>query len=398
MKDWKFTIPLVLLFAAFVVIQLLMPKPLDWKQSFSSKDKIPFGTEALYLLSEDIFPGKSITPVRQTIYEQLNNWEVPNVDNYIFITNELDLPKEDVNRLLNFVRRGGSVFITARRFSGPLADTLKLKTFSHSFFNPVDTTHTDSIGIEFIDSKTLERTGSYFFKSNIASSYFESYDTAYTKILARNTSEEVVFINTKYGKGNIFLSTNPLLFTNYYVLDSIGSGFIAHALSHLPIRDILWDEYYKPGKGKLDSPLRFILSEPSLKWAYFVALFTLLIFTFFTAKRKQRIIPIIQPEVNNTVEFAETIGKLYQNYGDFKDIANKRILYFFDQIRLKYKLNIDIIDQDFVQKISNKTGIDSKRIDELQKHILYIKTQNQISEKDLMKLNTLLDGFYKLYK
>jgi hypothetical protein len=396
MKDWKFTIPLVLLFAAFVVIQLLMPKPLDWKQSFSSKDKIPFGTEALYLLSEDIFPDKSITPVRQTIYEQLNNWEVPNMDNYIFITNELDLPKEDINRLLSFARRGGSVFITARRFSGLLADTLKLKTSSHSFFNPADTTYTDSIGIEFIDSKTLERTGTYFFKPNVASSYFESYDTIYSKILARNTSEEIVFINTQYGKGNIFLSTNPLLFTNYYVLDSIGSKFIAQALSHLPVQDILWDEYYKPGKGKFSSPLRFILSESSLKWGYFVALFSLLIFVFFTAKRKQRIIPIIQPEVNNTVEFAETIGKLYQSYGNYKDIADKRIIYLFDQIRLKYKLKLDVNDIDFVEKISNKTGIESKQIAELHKHILYIKTQNQISEKDLMKLNSLLDGFYKL--
>lgn len=398
MKEYKFIIPLAVLFIAFVTMQVLIPKPLSWKQSFSGKDKIPYGSEALYLLSQDIFPGKTITPVRQSIYQQLNNYDTKQPANYIFITNELNLSKTDANQLIDFSNNGGSVFIAATNFTGSFADSLNLTTFAHYIFNPADTNATDSLGLQFVNQNLNSQEFPLTFKSEIVGSYFESYDTAKTEVLAHNTLDEPTFIKIRKGKGNFYLTTTPLLFTNYYVLDQNGATFISKSLSHLPVSNVLWDEYYKPGTKKINTPLQFILSETSLKWAYFIALFSVLCFAIFTAKRKQRIIPIIIPEPNQTVEFAETIGKLYQNYGNFKDIAEKRILYLFDQIKLKYNFRIDAGDEDFVTKIASKTGIDQSLLISLHQHIRYIKTQNQISEGDLMKLNTLLDGFYNVIK
>lgn len=170
MKEYKFIIPLAVLFIAFVTMQVLIPKPLSWKQSFSGKDKIPYGSEALYLLSQDIFPGKTITPVRQSIYQQLNNYDTKQPANYIFITNELNLSKTDANQLIDFSNNGGSVFIAATNFTGSFADSLNLTTFAHYIFNPADTNATDSLGLQFVNQNLNSQEFPLTFKSEIVGS------------------------------------------------------------------------------------------------------------------------------------------------------------------------------------------------------------------------------------
>ena len=43
-----------------IVLQLIVPKPINWSLSYMKKDKIPFGTEALYTALPEIFPGRQL--------------------------------------------------------------------------------------------------------------------------------------------------------------------------------------------------------------------------------------------------------------------------------------------------------------------------------------------------
>jgi hypothetical protein len=70
--------------------------------------------------------------------------------------------------------------------------------------------------------------------------------------------------------------------------------------------------------------LRFILSNPALKYAWWVLLGGLALFIFFNAKRKQRIVPIVEPLKNNSVDFVKSIGNLYLQEGDFHDMMSKK--------------------------------------------------------------------------
>jgi hypothetical protein len=85
------------------------------------------------------------------------------------------------------------------------------------------------------------------------------------------------------------------------------------------------DEYYKPNKFRAaQTPLRYILSVPAYRWAYYVAIFSILIYVVVYARRQQRIIPIIEPFKNLSLEFARTVGTLYYQQKDHRDLAEKK--------------------------------------------------------------------------
>src|SRR5205085_7557129 len=129
-------------------------------------------------------------------------------------------------------------------------------------------------------------------------------------------------------KGNFYLCSTPVFFSNIQLLTLCNNDFAYKALSYLPINDIIWDEYQKQGAEGEDSLLRAVLAHESLKWAYYIALGSVVLFIIFEAKRRQRIIPIIEPLANSTLEFTRTLGNLYLSKGDHKNIAAKKIQYF----------------------------------------------------------------------
>ena len=171
--------------------------------------------------------------------------------------------------------------------------------------------------------------------------------------------------------------------------------FISGALSYFPPKKITWTEYYQLGRQESGSPIRFILSDESLRWAYYLTLFTLLTFVFFEAKRRQRIIPIVKPPENTTLEFAETVGNLYFSHGDHLNLAKKKILFFKEKIRSKYYIQTNVLDEDFYKELSNKTGETVENIKELFKYIGEIERRKQISEAALFDLSKKLDEFLK---
>ena len=98
--------------------------------------------------------------------------------------------------------------------------------------------------------------------------------------------------------------------------------------------------------------MRYILSQPALKWAWYIFLIGMLDFYIFNAKRKQRIVPIIKPLANTTVDFTKTIGNLYYQEGDHGNIIDKKIIYFLEKIRNEY-----LIDTTKLEMISLKNYI-----------------------------------------
>lgn len=59
------------------------------------------------------------------------------------------------------------------------------------------------------------------------------------------------------------------------------------------------------------SPFRYLLAHQPLRWALYLTMITIILFMIFTAKRRQRAIPVIQEPANKSLEFTELIGTLY---------------------------------------------------------------------------------------
>jgi hypothetical protein len=115
----------------------------------------------------------------------------------------------------------------------------------------------------------------------------------------------------------------------------------------------------------------------------------------FNIKRRQRIINEIKPNVNTTMVFTETVGRLYFQKKDNKNIAEKTITYLYEHIRNKYFMNTSTVNQEFVETLSRKSGTDIAVTKKLFDTINEVQSQEQLADVELLLLNEQIENFYK---
>jgi hypothetical protein len=171
--------------------------------------------------------------------------------------------------------------------------------------------------------------------------------------------------------------------------------YVANALSYLKDLDVYWDNYKKSGRIVIDSPMRFILNQASLKWAYYLGMVGLLIFIVFKTKREQRIIPVIKPLENSSIEFAKTVGGLYYEHRDFTDLISKKINFFLEYIRSNYHLNTDSINAETAAVLAVRAGKPLSEAKDILDTILHLKNKKHHVEQDVIQLNEKINQFKK---
>ena len=386
MKGYRRYIALiVVLFGALVLLDYFRPKPVDWSPTFSREDKIPYGTYALYELLPDIFKGEPVVPVRETVYNQLQDstqW-----GNYIFISEFFALDSLDANLLLDYVQRGNNVFIAAENFSFDLSDTLHFET------RMLDNTNPDSTGLLFT-SQPQQKIYPYPANNNLF--YLEVTEQKGHTALGRTKAGHLTFMKVPFGQGHFYISSVPLAFTNYQLLTLNQSDYAATALSHLPVEPVYWDEHQNKGRFDEQSIFGVLTHHEPLAWAYYIALVTMVLFLLFKSKRTQRIIPVMEPPRNTTLEFVNVIGSLYFNHGNHKDIAEKNISYFLEYLRLHYHVSTSTPDEEELrERVIAKSGADADVVKNIFNLMHSIRQSNGIGEQTLMLLNNNLEDFYR---
>ena len=386
-KYSKFIIFFLFTFLLFIIVRITEPRGIDWSLSFSKDDKIPYGSYILYNVLPEVFPNENIQISQYPVYNILKDKDYTNSD-YIFINNTFAPDELDTKELLNYVSEGNNVFIAANFIRGKLSDTLKVVTNLSYIGN-------DSIKVNFSNIE-LKNDIPYAFKDSPLDYSFTDFDTAETVALGFNSDKKTNFIKMKFGKGNFYLNAVPIAFTNYNILDSLNSAYVFKSLSYLPAnKTVFWDEYYKTGRNAVRTPLRFILSTQPLRWAYYILIFSILVYIIFEGKRKQRIIPEINKLQNSTLEFAGIIGKLYYQQKNHRNIAEKKIHYLLDQIRSRYYIRLDEVNDETFEKISKRSGVELKEVKSIFKYISYIEILPKVKEKELKHINLLIESFYK---
>jgi len=383
---------LVGLTAIYIVLEISKPKPVDWSDSFVSSDTKPLGT---YILKNELpvlFPGHEITTNQHSLFNLRKDSSRLGSNNWIFINSSFGPDEWETELMLKHLRKGGQVFIAARNFSNTFADTLNLETKTlPSYYNWLNTDSLRQVKLK-IETPGITQTS---FSGRLVRTAFSAYDTTRTEVLGTTGTGEANFIKTTIGDGALFLHSNPELFTNYVVRDTAYTSYTFGALSHLPVRDTMWDEYYKVGRAGNRSPLRFIVSREYLSWAWFTAIAGVLLFMFFRSKREQRIIPVINPPKNSSIQFASTIAQLYLEQTSHKEIANKKIRFFMDYLRTELNLDAGEMSPELAERVSVRTGIPGQQIDRLFMEISKIQSKSNLSVSELTSLTTNIDNFYQ---
>jgi hypothetical protein len=187
----------------------------------------------------------------------------------------------------------------------------------------------------------------------------------------------------------------PLAFSNYYVLRPRSRPFALAALSYLPAgRPVWWDEYQKQGRMGEQSVLRVLLDHPSLRTAYYLLLATAVLFIFIEARRRQRIIPVLKPLPNTTLLFTRTVASLYQQGRNHSRIAEKKVALFMDYLRTRFQEPTpDLANEDFRERLSQKTGLPRPRVDELVRLINFARTAPTVTDNELLILSRAIRDF-----
>lgn len=382
---WIFGITLL----AIIVTELVRPQPIDWRSSYTSFDKIPLGSYILYEESPALF-SNNMEKVLEDPYVFLSRKNQENNSAYFFINDRIYFDKRQSEKILEYVEKGNTVFISSRKITGDLTDSLKVGGVTSN------TILEEELIPQFF-STSLKQDSLHAFKKAVYKSYFTQIDTLNTKALGYVNSEkekqkDLNYISVQYGKGQFLLHSLPEAFSNYYMLKE-NNQYAANVLSYINTDVIYWDEYLKTGRKVVSSPMRFVLNQAPLKWAYYVMIGSLLIFILFKGKREQRIIPVRKPLENTSIEFTKTIGDLYFQHKDYSNIIAKKIAYFMESIRSKYFLDTSNISEDFITKLAVKSSNTENDTRKLLKLIKHLKDKSTHTEEDLLNLNKKIEAF-----
>ncbi|MBO9701525.1 MAG: DUF4350 domain-containing protein [Sporocytophaga sp.] len=398
-KEVKYGLALLSLFALLIVVEYNQPEPIDWSHTYSVEKKGPFGAYGLFKLLPGYFKNSKITTARKTIFEIEKDY-ADSTYNYIIIGDEFNPSNEDIVAIKSILNKGNDVFIAASYFSKEAEDSLGFYTGA-KFFKDLNLNSdslykkaSDTIQLSFV-TPYWEKHNNYMFENNHLVAIFDSLEKhPDNKVLAATAKGEPIMIHKRIGKGRLFLSTIPLAYTNYYFTQQSGKRFIEKSFNFLqPNRKILWDVYYHGEVVVSTNPLRFVLENNALRYSLYLTMLGAFLFVMFEGKRKQRIIPIIEPVTNNSLEFIKTVSNLYFSKGNHKNIADKKIVYFFDYVKNHYYIHAS--DTAFKDRLAAKSGLEEARVNHLLKYIETIKSRSSLNGDDLIKLNNLLEDFFK---
>lgn len=367
-------------------------------ETYSRIDKKPFGAYIAYRNLSSFYYFNNIRDKKQS-FDKTWNSITDTASLYICITPQLLLNEKEINAMMQYVYTGNDLFISAKNIDEGLLKRLKCDV-KPSFLLAGDLYY-------FMKETSIKSSSvfSYYYLPFV--SYFSNMNAEATRIIGWNERNQPNAIVYFHGKGKIFLHCDPRAFSNYFLLKNNNYRYIQEIFrytSNQPEK-IYWDDYYrklsqrrksnKQEDDKSFSSLSEIKKHPPLWYALWLSLLLLLLYILFGGKRMQRIVEQIPPNENTTVAFTETIGRLYLQKKDNKNIAEKMITYFNEHIRNVYFLNTNTINNEFIHTLSRKSGVAHANVHALYQAIIQAHNSVGIEDEQLLFLHTQIQQFYK---
>ena len=168
-------------------------------------------------------------------------------------------------------------------------------------------------------------------------------------------------VSIRHGKGELFVSCEPLLLTNYGILDRGTNGLVFRMMSQFRGLPVVRTEAYAPKTelGETATPLRFWLQHTPLRWTVYLTMLGLLLFCVFFARRRQRVIPVVTAPENRSLEFVKQIGTLYHQKHVNRDLLQKKYGYFAETLRRELMIDVEdeAAEKENITQTALRTGM-----------------------------------------
>jgi hypothetical protein len=216
-------------------------------------------------------------------------------------------------------------------------------------------------------------------------------------------------IRVKYGKGFIYLHSNPLVFTNYFMLSDTVHDYTREIMSHLGSGKVYWDEenrdydfnaftYQADERLPDEGPLEFILSERTLRTAWYLLLLGGLLYLIFGARRQQRIIPVKDNMDNTSIEYAEVISQLFMKQSDHKKLILLKMDLFKSHLRERFMIRLPQTKEEendnFFQYVAQKTGVSADLVKTIFVRYEYLSVIEGVTTPEMLEFHQYIEDFY----
>lgn len=447
----NFLFAMLVLFVLFCLLQVNLPKKFVWSPTFSHVDKQPLGCFVFdSVLTQSLPNGYHVT--KKTFF-QLDQEHAKEKISVLMVVDQQNLKQLDVKYLCNIARRGGKVMVVAsssfddgrnadtvvvdeleRTFKVKIEDGIYfslrgilsgLKAHDNDMYDTIYWNNRETMyaaqpyrmfynmvgGTLFVDSVPKVKRLAYTLST---AGYDYKYDSLYVGDFTRfdtivDEKERIeridtfaikkipVAVSVPYGKGEVIFVSSPLLFTNYGMLEGNTSVYIFRLMSYLADLPVYRTEAYVKTDAMLvaeQSPFREFIKRPPLRWALYLALLGVVLFMIFTARRRQRVIPIMSKPANRSLEFIQLIGTLYYQRKDHVDLVRKKFKLFAEELRKTAGVDISDVNTDDREYLllAEKTGMNSDRLKKVIRQIrLVLHSEGNISVEEMRSLIDAMD-------
>lgn len=395
----------------------------NWAENYKEQSKGPFGLMVLFkMLKKQAWKGEFIL-LKKRLTQVLPK-KPAEKSNYVFVGGGQFLDSADVQTLLRFVHNGNNAFIATQVLPFRLMDKLYPQTCSEEKWSNLNFYQDRTVAAGFLHP-SLQRAQPYTFTyRHIKDENFyydwHFFDRGYFcddrdgfAVLGQINGSKANFVRIRHGQGYFYLHSNPLFFTNLFMVEKEGKAYAEAAFSHLlPSAPIYWDCTSKMGREVAEnmnadsrglrrrdfnrpSPLSYVLSQPPLAWAWYVLLGTTLVYFLFRIKRRQRIIPVLPANKNNSLAFIRSIGRLYFLQNNHRQLVLQKMKLFLQFVRDRYKIQTRELHPEFVHQLSVKSEIKPEKIQNIVDAYLTIERAPEIVEGNLVHFHQQIESFYK---
>jgi hypothetical protein len=386
-------------------------KKLDNRITLRKYDKLPYGAWVAYHNLKYIFPDAAVyTDNHEPGYwDSLSNSE--NGQAVIILADHFNADDFEMKQLINFVENGNDVFISARELSFSAEKMFGCEVASFAIPTMFELQEGEVPDTLELDLKNLPsgNPSFYRFPGRKLNSYFYKTDSATTDILGYDDNRKPNFIHLQTGAGNFYVQLAPIAFTNYFLLHQQNITYYEKALSYIPhnVKKIVWDEYYlnkrydnqgnekKKGWFSVLMNLKNDEGKKPFRAAFWLLMLVMAIYVLLEMRRKQRYIPLIKKPKNDSLDFVKTIGRLYYDKGNHRNLCHKMGSYFLEYVRNKFKLPTGILNEEFITHLRYKSGVEESIIRGIVGFIKYTDDAPAISAPEVNEFHDLLELFYK---
>jgi hypothetical protein len=378
----------------------------DWVQKYQINDKNPLGLYLFTKLTQTHLDAKHEVKVINNGYD-LDSLQLKDstLKTYMFVGKNFGMDESDLDSILSDVSRGSRLFMSF--------DVL----YDEHYFQLFDTVqfnydYGENVNVH-IRGKSFNMIHLYQ-NDTVATKWwaFSDYRFQGRSQVLSSIMEVPNFLKVEYGKGYLYLHTNPLMFQNYQLKRKSGFEYTAYVLGLLPRnQDVHYLELGRlpdedgdfpiegEGEGPLekqdDSLLQLIFKEPSLLIALLLSILGLILFVFFRSKRTRPVVPFIPKKKNMTLAFAETITSIYLSKRNPYGLLQLQRKNFYDTVQRYFFVDLSHREGDRELEILSEKS--NTPIREMKAMIARFETNeaSSVSEEYIAQLAKEKHAFYR---